>query len=136
MPTPYTSVQVNFPIAFTMIHLSPAAIGEVNRRRSKFSPAPMLFRVGVQRGGCADLYYILDLVEAASPEDRVLDCDGVPVVVDAQSWPYLDGLTLDYSEDLMGGGFRFHNPNASSSCGCGNSFSITAPSITAPAQPK
>jgi iron-sulfur cluster assembly accessory protein len=128
-------VQVNFPIAFTMIHLSPAAIGEVNRRRSKFSPAPMLFRVSVQRGGCADLYYILDLVEAASPEDRVLDCDGVPVVVDAQSWPYLDGLTLDYSEDLMGGGFRFHNPNASSSCGCGNSFSITAPSITAPAQP-
>jgi len=49
------------------------------------------------------------------------------VVIDDQSLDYINGLMLDYSEDLMGGGFRFHNPNAKHSCGCGNSFSVKEP---------
>jgi iron-sulfur cluster assembly accessory protein len=107
-----------------MIHLSRTAIAEVNRIKSKHPNSDAVFRVKVQPGGCADFYYALTLDSMASPDDQVVECHGIDVVIDAQSWKYLDGLTLDYSEDLMGGGFRFHNPNATSSCGCGNSFSI------------
>lgn len=73
------------------------------------------------------MYYVLALDEQMQAGDQVVRCDGVEIVVDAHSLPYLDGLMLDYTEDLMGGGFRFHNPNAVQSCGCGNSFSV-APS--------
>jgi iron-sulfur cluster assembly accessory protein len=107
-----------------MIHLSQAAITEVNRIKSKFSNPDALFRLGVQSGGCADFYYTLTLDDTIAPEDQVIDCHTVRIVVDSASMAHLNGLTLDYTEDLMGGGFRFHNPNASSSCGCGNSFSV------------
>jgi len=107
------------------IRLSPAAIAEVNRMKSKHPNPAALFRLGVQAGGCSDLYYTLSLSETAPSDDRLVDCDGVQVAIDAQSWQYLEGLTLDYTEDLMGGGFRFNNPNATSSCGCGNSFAMS-----------
>jgi iron-sulfur cluster assembly protein len=107
-----------------MIHLSQAAITEVNRIRFKSSNPDALFRLRVKPGGCSDFYYTLELDETPTSEDRVVDCDTIRVVIDPNSFPYLEGLTIDYTEDLMGGGFRFHNPNASSSCGCGNSFSI------------
>jgi iron-sulfur cluster assembly accessory protein len=113
--------------AVAMIHLSQAAIGEVQRIQSKSANSDALFRLGIASGGCADFYYRLTLDTTAAPDDRVLNCDGIQVVIDAQSWKYLDGLNLDYSEDLMGGGFRFHNPNAVSHCGCGNSFSVDCP---------
>lgn len=70
------------------------------------------------------MVYSLEFEETPRPEDRVYDCNGISVVVAQQQINYIDGLTLDYSEDMMGGGFRFHNPNAKQSCGCGNSFSI------------
>jgi iron-sulfur cluster assembly protein len=108
-----------------MITLSQAAIGEVNRIKSKHTNPNALFRLGIQPGGCADFYYTLGLAEEIAAEERVLNCDGIQVVIDPHSQKYLNGLTLDYSEDLMGGGFRFHNPNAASSCGCGNSFSVS-----------
>jgi len=59
-----------------------------------------------------------------SSNDRVYKYGQVQVIVDSQQLEHLDGLILDYSEDLMGGGFRFNNPNAKVVCGCGNSFSI------------
>jgi len=62
--------------------------------------------------------------DACRPGDRLYEVNGLEVVIDADSLPFLEGLTLDYSEDLMGGGFRFHNPNAAQTCGCGNSFSL------------
>jgi iron-sulfur cluster assembly accessory protein len=62
-------------------------------------------------------------LDAVQPEDRICESSGIQVAVDGQSVKTLTGLTLDYSEDLMGGGFRFHNPNATASCGCGHSFS-------------
>lgn len=107
-----------------MIQLSQTAISEVQRIKSKSPNSAALFRVSVQRGGCADWHYSLALEDVAAPNDRVFTCEGIEVVIDPDSWPYLAGLNLDYSEDLMGGGFRFHNPNAASSCGCGNSFSV------------
>ncbi|MCU0565251.1 MAG: iron-sulfur cluster assembly accessory protein [Oculatellaceae cyanobacterium Prado106] len=105
-----------------MIRLSQTAIAEIHRMQAKQPTAQ--FRLGVQPGGCAEFYYTLDLVDAIAPNEQILDCSGMQVIVPIQSIPYLDGLTLDYSEDLMGGGFRFDNPHAVSSCGCGNSFAI------------
>ena len=106
------------------LHFSPAAIAEVNRIISKHPNPAALFRLGVQAGGCSELHYIMSLTEAVSSGDRLIDSNGMRVAIDSQSLPYLDGLMLDYTEDLMGGGFRFSNPNAVSSCGCGNSFSV------------
>lgn len=107
-----------------MIHLSQTAINEVQRMKAKHPAMGVLLRLGIQPGGCADFYYTLSLDEQVAAADRVINCEGIQIVVDAQSWKYLNGLNLDYSEDLMGGGFRFHNPNATNSCGCGNSFSV------------
>ncbi|NJO78138.1 MAG: iron-sulfur cluster assembly accessory protein [Cyanobacteria bacterium RM1_2_2] len=109
-----------------MIQLSQSALSEVQRIKSKSSNPAALLRVSVRQGGCADWYYTLMLDDAATSDDRVFTYEGIDVVVDPNSVPYLTGLNLDYSEDLMGGGFRFHNPNAVSSCGCGNSFSVDA----------
>lgn len=107
-----------------MIHLSQAAIAEIKRMKAKHPSSDTLLHVGVKTGGCSDFYYILDLVESSDAEDVVLNHGEIRMAIAPQIVPYLNGLTIDYSEDLMGGGFRFHNPNATQSCGCGNSFSI------------
>lgn len=105
-----------------MIHLSQTAVDEVNRMKKKHANPAALFRVGVQAGGCCDYYYTLSLSDGVDPTDYVIACHGIQVVIDADSLRQIDGLSLDYSEDLMGGGFRFNNPHATQSCGCGNSF--------------
>lgn len=107
-----------------MIDLSKAAASEVRRLKAKLKQPEALFRLGVQPGGCAGMYYTLGFDLATKPGDRVYDCNGLKVVVEEASLEYINGLTLDYTEDLMGGGFRFHNPNATSNCGCGNSFLV------------
>lgn len=80
-------------------------------------------RVGVKGGGCSGLSYTMDLCEAPGEEDKVFDFDGVKVFCDKKSYFYLNGLTLDFVDALMGGGFKFVNPNATATCGCGSSFS-------------
>ena len=109
-----------------MIKLSQAAANEIRRLQIKRRSPKARLRLGVQAGGCVDLYYTIDFDEEINASDRVYDCDGVGVVVDEKSLNAIAGLVLDYSEDLMGGGFRFHNPNASETCGCGNSFRLEA----------
>lgn len=109
-----------------MINITKAAASEIKRLQLRCQKPEARLRLSVSLGGCADLYYKLDLDEAAKPSDRVYDCNGVSILVDEQSFNHITGLTLDYSEDLMGGGFRFHNPNAVESCGCGNSFRVQA----------
>lgn len=106
-----------------MINLSKAAASEVKRLMTKQKQPNSLFRLSVQPGGCAGIYYTLDIDQTIKSQDQVYESQGVKIVVEENILEYINGLTLDYTEDLMGGGFRFHNPNASSSCGCGNSFS-------------
>lgn len=106
-----------------MIHLSRAAANEVNRLQSRCPNPIARFRLGVKSGGCSGFYYTLQFDET-QPEDQLLSCDGIEILINTQDLAYVDGLALDYSEDLMGGGFRFHNSNAAQHCGCGNSFSI------------
>lgn len=107
-----------------MIHLSYAASSEVSRLRAKRNDPQLLFRLSAQPSSCLELSYGMTFDATIHSNDHVFDCNGMQVIVDAQSLPAIDGLTLDYSEDLMGGGFRFHNPNAVQSCGCGNAFSL------------
>jgi iron-sulfur cluster assembly protein len=106
-----------------MIHLSKTAAIEVTRLKSKYPNPNALFRLGVESSGCSGLSYTMAFDDAPAPEDAVCQSEGISVAIDPQHLKYLNELTLDYSEDLMGGGFRFHNPNAAQSCSCGNSFS-------------
>ncbi|NET55320.1 MAG: iron-sulfur cluster assembly accessory protein [Symploca sp. SIO2E6] len=109
-----------------MINLSKVAVSEIRRLQLRRHNQEARLRLGVQAGGCAQLYYTIDFDDEINPGDRIYNCEGICVIVDASSLNYLNGLTVDYSEDLMGGGFRFHNPNAVFSCGCGNSFRVEA----------
>lgn len=79
-------------------------------------------RIGVVGGGCSGFQYQLQF-DGAKEGDRVLELGGVRVLVDEVSFPYLAGTTLDYVEGLHGAGFKFDNPRASHTCGCGSSFS-------------
>ena len=79
-------------------------------------------KVDVYPGGCAGFQYAMDLVDAAGPEDLVVEADGIKVFVQKSYEPLLAGMTIDYVENMMGGGFSIDNPNAKSSCGCGHSF--------------
>ncbi|MEA5576883.1 iron-sulfur cluster assembly accessory protein [Anabaena sp. UHCC 0451] len=107
-----------------MIHLSPAATNEIGRLKSKQQPN-ILFRLRVKPGGCSGWLYDISFDEVVKVEDQVFDVNTTQLVIDKESIKYINGLTLDYSEDLMGGGFRFYNPIATSTCSCGNSFSIS-----------
>ncbi|HET6245473.1 MAG: iron-sulfur cluster assembly accessory protein [Bacteroidetes bacterium] len=81
-------------------------------------------RVGVQGGGCSGLSYKMEFDNNMKPEDQVFEDKGVKVVVDKKSILYLVGTELDYSGGLNGKGFQFINPNASRTCGCGESFAV------------
>jgi iron-sulfur cluster assembly protein len=113
-----------------MIRLSPAAINEVNRlKRKHLESFSDILRVSIQSKGCAGLAYQLDFASSAQADDRLFECDTIQVAVPQQSLPYVDGLLLDYSEDLMGGSFRFHNPNAKQTCSCGHSFALAEATV-------
>ncbi|MEZ6193291.1 MAG: iron-sulfur cluster insertion protein ErpA [Phycisphaerales bacterium] len=80
-------------------------------------------RVGVKGGGCSGFSYLLDLTEQQRDTDEIFDEHGIKVVCDPKSYLYLNGTTIDFKDEVMGRGFVFNNPNATSSCGCGSSFS-------------
>lgn len=116
-----------------MISLSPTAIAEVRRlKRKHLANHDGALRISIQPKGCAGLSYHLDFVESVQATDQVFECadEGgtLQILVNQQSLPSLEGLLIDYSEDLMGGSFRFDNPKASQICSCGHSFSIESPS--------
>ena len=81
-------------------------------------------RVGVKSGGCSGLSYDMDFVEKAEDGDQLFQENGIKILVEKKSLLYLIGTTLEYSGGLNGKGFSFNNPNASKTCGCGESFSL------------
>ncbi|HYM71441.1 MAG TPA: iron-sulfur cluster insertion protein ErpA [Stellaceae bacterium] len=81
-------------------------------------------RIAVSGGGCSGFQYGLSFDDQTNPGDLVFERDGIGVVVDDVSLDLLNGAEVDFVEDLMGASFQIRNPNAASSCGCGNSFSI------------
>ena len=80
-------------------------------------------RIGVVGGGCSGFQYSMDFENQTRDGDFVLEQDGVKVYVDPMSSMYLQGVTIDYVQGLQGAGFKFNNPNARNTCGCGASFS-------------
>jgi iron-sulfur cluster assembly protein len=80
-------------------------------------------RVGVKGGGCSGFSYMLDLTEETKTEaDEEMESNGVKILCDTRSYLYLNGVEIDFRDEVMGRGFVFKNPNATSSCGCGSSF--------------
>ncbi len=90
---------------------------------SKDNPNLML-RVFVQGGGCSGFQYGFQFEESAEDDDITFDADGVRLLVDSMSLQYLEGSEIDFVDDLMGNRFVVSNPNASTTCGCGSSFSL------------
>lgn len=80
-------------------------------------------RLGIKGGGCSGFSYSLDLTESKTEQDEEFESHGVKMVCDPKSYLYLNGVTLDFKDEVMGRGFVFNNPNASHTCGCGSSFS-------------
>ena len=85
---------------------------------------PVMMRVAVLGGGCSGFQYNFSFEEACNQDDLVIERNGAAVLVDATSLELLKGSELDYVEEMVGSSFQVKNPNATSSCGCGNSFSV------------
>ena len=90
----------------------------------KLSPEDTFLRVAVKGGGCSGLSYDLGFDKEKRVGDVIVEKDGIRLIIDLRSQVYLAGTTLDYTSGLSGRGFFFSNPNASGTCGCGNSFSV------------
>jgi len=85
---------------------------------------PVMMRVAVLGGGCSGFQYNFSFEEGKNEDDLLIERDGAAVVVDSTSLELLKGSELDYVEEMVGSSFQVKNPNATSSCGCGNSFSV------------
>ncbi len=108
-----------------MIQLTERAAHEVRRIVSEQKlPEATALRVGVKGGGCSGFSYTLGFDDQVSETDQIYEVDGVRVVCDPKSFLYLSGTQIDFEDNLMGRGFKFGNPNAAKSCGCGESFSV------------
>jgi len=105
------------------IGVSDAAFARLSTILDGDAPDKFL-RVAVLGGGCSGFQYTFDLDETVAEDDVVIEKDGVRVAVDAVSQPFLDGAVIDFKDELIGAHFAVANPNATSSCGCGTSFSI------------
>lgn len=107
-----------------MIQFSNSAIKEIVRLKLRCSDKNTRLRLTLTSGGCLEFSYSLTFDDSLQPIDEVHTYDTFQVVVDSGAQPYLENLLIDYSEDMMGGGFRFHNSKAAQLCSCGNSFSV------------
>ena len=108
-----------------MITVTDRAKNEVHRIvKEQNLPEDTVLRVGVKGGGCSGFSYSLGFDDTVQETDQVFETDGIKVVCDPKSFLYLSGTQLDFEESLMGRGFKFGNPNASKTCGCGESFSV------------
>jgi len=108
----------------SVVTLTPHAVEMVKKVRAREGLSERhALRVAVVGGGCSGFSYQLDFDDKSQEGDQVISYDGVEVRVDPTSAPYLKGVQIDYVSSLHGGGFKFSNPNASHTCGCGSSFS-------------
>lgn len=107
------------------ILLTDRAIEEIKKVRDEQKlPVETPLRLGVKGGGCSGFSYFMGFEPNVRDDDQSIQMDGIKVVVDSKSLLYLNGVELDFNEDVLNRGFVFKNPNAKSSCGCGHSFSV------------
>jgi iron-sulfur cluster assembly accessory protein len=117
-------LQVNMEtenITEPVVGLTPGAADEVKALLATSENAGKMFRVYVEQGGCSGMQYSM-IFDEQRPDDSLSSIHGVSVLVDPFSAQYLRGAVVDFSEDLVGGGFKISNPAARQSCGCGKSF--------------
>ena len=119
----YTKTEEGIP-KVGAIHLTERAAQKIRTLLEKEGVSPEVggLRVGVQGGGCSGLSYAMRLDTQPRDRDRIFEEHGARIFVDAKSFLYLNGTTLEYEETLMRQGFVFQNPNAARNCGCGSSF--------------
>jgi len=116
-----SSVAIHNPQA---LHVTEAAADKVRALIEDEGNPELKLRVFVTGGGCSGFSYGFSFDHEVAEDDAAVDHEGVVVLVDAMSYPYLAGARVDYREDLAGAQFVVENPNATSTCGCGNSFAI------------
>ena len=105
------------------VTLTERAAKRINQVLAK-EPQGSMLRVAVNGGGCSGFQYAFDVVQARGDDDLVIERDGAVVLVDTVSLEFLKGSQIDFVNDLIGQSFKIENPNATSSCGCGTSFSV------------
>ncbi|NJL57617.1 iron-sulfur cluster assembly accessory protein [bacterium] len=107
------------------IQMTEAALKQVLFLKERNNNEDLCLRVGVRQGGCSGMSYVMDFEKPGNvrEDDEVFDYEGFQVVCDRKSILYLYGLVLDFNDSMIGGGFKFTNPNATQTCGCGSSFS-------------
>lgn len=114
--------ELNITESEDMIQITPAAVKEAKRLIGMEAKSNLFLKLGVSTGGCSGLSYALTFEDKPSGSDLEYDFEGLKVRVDLKDLKYLKGSELDYKGGLLGGGFKFSNPNAKRSCGCGTSF--------------
>jgi iron-sulfur cluster assembly protein len=117
-------LEAGMTVKTDFIKITPRAIEEVKKLIQEDGKPGIGLRLGVKGGGCSGLSYDLQFTPQEAG-DTVIDNDGVQVFMDAKSMIYLKGMQLDFHGGLQGKGFVFSNPNATSTCGCGESFSVS-----------
>jgi iron-sulfur cluster assembly protein len=106
------------------VAITQAAAEEIAKQQTKRGTPDARFRIGVRGGGCTGFTYVFEWAEQVRPSDKVFSAHGVSIVVDPKSLVYLGGMELDFVRGMMGHGFKFNNPNAKGSCGCGESVNF------------
>ena len=106
-----------------MIQLTEKATTKVREIMERENKSEWMLRMGVRGGGCSGFKYLLGFDNQKADADEVFAQDGITLVCDTRSYLYLNGTEIDYEDGLNGSGFVFKNPNATKSCGCGQSFS-------------
>jgi iron-sulfur cluster insertion protein len=123
-------IDTNFGMALgpkageTLLEFSDSAVKKLKSLQAEEQNPNLMLRVSVYGGGCSGFQYTFSLEEEVKPVDKTVEKDGVTLIIDQMSYQYLAGSAVDYVEGLEGAMFVVNNPNATSTCGCGASFSI------------
>ena len=123
-------IDANFGMALgpkggeTLLDFSDSAARKLKALQDEESNPNLMLRVSVYGGGCSGFQYTFSLDEEIKPADKVVEKDGATLIIDQSSYQYLAGSEVDFSEGLEGAMFVVNNPNATSTCGCGASFSV------------
>jgi iron-sulfur cluster assembly protein len=108
------------------IQLTEAALNRMHAFLAR-DPSAVGVRFGIRKTGCSGYAYTVDLARTIAENDQVFDQDGVRVLVDAQALPFVEGTEIDFRRQGLNAAFVFRNPNSTGECGCGESFTVDAP---------
>ena len=123
-------IDANFGMALgagsgeVLLEFSDSAVRKLKSLQQEENNPNLLLRVSVYGGGCSGFQYTFSLDEEIKPTDKIVEKDGATLIIDQMSYQYLAGSEVDFSEGLEGAMFVVNNPNATSTCGCGASFSV------------